>query len=489
MKPLLNAFSGFFHSQQVRRRTERTAKRALEAASLGWRVDQSAAAPRMNADVLAGGRTVRARARHALMNNALAARSVGSIVGASVGKGFTARSAHPAETERRRLSADFALWAEACGPDRASLGSITEQVATAVVRDGEAIVLLETDTDGDFRVKPIDIAQLDSELHRDLGEGARVIAGVEFNARDERVAYHIHPRPLDEPFATLPSPVRVDARFVLHVFRRDFIGQVRGLSWLSASLRTLQDLDAACDALLVKMKSEALIVAFLRDQTGDGAALLDGERDGDVLNASLEPGTMVRLPPGKDVTSMTPTGTASGAIDLIKMHQRIAALGIGATYEQASGDLSGVNYSSIRAGLIEFRRRVRAFQDHVLIPQLLRPVWMRWLEIETMAGRTDAASPGATRAQTSAVRWIPPGFAYADPLKELQADIEAIDAGLKSRREVVAERGVDLDELRAEMAEDEILNDERPSTASSPAEEKAGENEDEEIEEETEDAI
>jgi capsid protein len=42
------------------------------------------------------------------------------------------------------------------------------------------------------------------------------------------------------------------------------------------------------------------------------------------------------------------------------------AAGVGLTYELLTGDLSQVNYSSIRAGLIEFRRRMEALQWQVL---------------------------------------------------------------------------------------------------------------------------
>jgi capsid protein len=50
------------------------------------------------------------------------------------------------------------------------------------------------------------------------------------------------------------------------------------------------------------------------------------------------------------------------------------AAGVGLTYELLTGDLSQVNYSSIRAGLLEFRRRMEALQWQLLVPGLCRPV-------------------------------------------------------------------------------------------------------------------
>ncbi len=447
MRPLA-AIKSFFAPPPV------PAKRALEAAGGGWRLDPAASSPRPNADILAQGRQVKARARHAYQNNSHAASAVKSIAESAVGAGFTARSQHPDDEIRKNLSNDFEDWAISASFDGQSLGSLTLLIAISVIRDGEALVLFEADEGGALRLRAIDPDQLDTSLHRDLGDGRRIIAGVEMDARDRPVAYHIHPHALDLPFATIPQPVRIDAAKVLHVYRRDFVGQVRGLSWLTPVLASILDLDATADALLMKMKTEALIVAFLHDQTGEGSPPLPGQVEGDTLTSSLEPGTIIPLPSGKDVTPMSPTGTSAGAVDLVKMHQRAIATGIGATYEQITGDLSGVNYSSIRAGLIDFRRRIKTFQEHVLIQQLLRPIWRRWIEMEVLAGRTDAAAFAAEASSFHKVRFLPPGFEWVDPEKEIKADALAVSEGFKSRREVVSARGVDMDQLDAEIAED-----------------------------------
>ena len=51
-----------------------------------------------------------------------------------------------------------------------------------------------------------------------------------------------------------------------------------------------------------------------------------------------------------------------------------AAVGAGLTYDQVSGDLTQANYSSLRAGKIEFRRLCEQVQYGMLIPMLVRPV-------------------------------------------------------------------------------------------------------------------
>ena len=47
----------------------------------------------------------------------------------------------------------------------------------------------------------------------------------------------------------------------------------------------------------------------------------------------------------------------------------------------------------------------------------------------------------------AAVKWIPQGFAWVDPLKEQKAQMEAVRCGFKSRAEVVSELGYDVEEI------------------------------------------
>ena len=79
---------------------------------------------------------------------------------------------------------------------------------------------------------------------------------------------------------------------------------------------------------------------------GDGIAL-----------AGLEPGTLQILEPGEDIKFSDPADVGGSYSEFLRTQFRAVAAAIGITYEQLTGDLTGVNYSSIRAGLLEFRRR------------------------------------------------------------------------------------------------------------------------------------
>jgi lambda family phage portal protein len=115
-----------------------------------------------------------------------------------------------------------------------------------------------------------------------------------------------------------------------------------------------------------------------------------------------------------------------------------------------TGDLSGVNYSSIRAGFVEFRRKCSSLQHNLMVFQFCRPIWNRWIETVVLSGAADFSQDPFF----SSVKWIPPGFAWVDPQKEQRAQMNAVRCGFKSRAEVVSEFGYDIEEIDAEIAAD-----------------------------------
>jgi lambda family phage portal protein len=127
---------------------------------------------------------------------------------------------------------------------------------------------------------------------------------------------------------------------------------------------------------------------------------------------------------------------------------------MGVPYEMVSGDLEGVTYSSIRAGLIEFRRRVEQLQHNVVVHLLCRPVWERFVRLAVLSGAMPARDFDRDPAVYLGCDWLPPKFDYVDPKKDVEAEILAIDAGLKSRTQAISERGYDAEQVDAEIAAD-----------------------------------
>lgn len=417
-------------------------RRSVEVGGGGrcWEGGPWLAAPQ--AATLAARGPARARAAALSVNTPYGARIVEAWASALVGRGWQARSRHPDPATARRLNAGFE---DLTVP-------LLLPLARALVRDGEAFVRLGVDEGSELVPQLLPADQVDPSLSRDLGRGTgpRIVAGIEFDAADRAVAYHVLREAPGAPLAAvLSEAVRVPAADMLHVFDPLFPGQVRGLSWLAAVLLKLRDRDEAADALLMQLKVSSLMTGFVRDAEG-GTAGFEGTGDGGALNISLEPGAMRVLPPGADVSFTSPGQGLAQAVDFLRAQDREIAAGVGLTFEALTGDLGEANYSSARVGLLEFRRRAEMLQRTLIEGRVLRPLWRRWIDLQVLAGTI----PPDDAADHQAVAFIPPGWQWVDPRSEVTADVAAIAAGLKSREEVVAGRGRDIDELDEELARD-----------------------------------
>ncbi|EEW24017.1 phage portal protein [Rhodobacter ferrooxidans] len=431
---------GFF-SRLMFRVTDSVSKRQIEAGGGGRRWDGTPLLGMPQQSALAARGVTKARATGLYINTPYGNRLVETWVAALVGKGWQTRSKHSDSAIRRALNEAFE---ELANP-------ILIALARALVRDGEAFVQIIIEETGALRLKLIPADQVDASLSRELGNGARIVAGVEFDASDRVVAYHVLREAPGAPFAVFGQALRIPAADMLHVFDLLFPGQVRGLSWLAPVLLKLADRDAASDAMLMSLKTQSLITGFVRDPEG-GAAGLDGDTSGAAINVALEPGAMRILPPGADVTFSQPGQGLAQAVDFLRAQDREIAAGAGVTFEALTGDLGEANYSSARVGLLEFRRRAEMLQGALIRAQYLRPLWRRWIDTQALAGLIP--SDAGALADYHAVRFVAPGWQWVDPQNEVDAEVAAIAAGLKSRQEVVAGRGRDIDELDEEIAAD-----------------------------------
>ena len=407
---------------------------------------------RVNSEVSASGATLRSRARYLANNNPWLSQAVANWAGALVGSGIVPTPKHPDATTRADLTAAFQGWADDADADgRTDFWGLQADVARGLVIDGEAFLHVLPSEDGPrLRLLPPEL--VDESLTRELGNGAVIVQGVEFDADARRVAYHVLPyRPHDQ-FANYAPPVRVPAEEILHVMKPLAAGQVRGVSWLAPVILSASDFDQLCDALLMGAKVAAMHSAFLIDLNGTGGEPYDGTGEGGILETGLEPGTMKRLPTGYDVKFNTPGQlTEIGAFLRLQLQQLAAGLGL--PDHLLSGDLSNANYSSLRAGLLPFRQRVEQIQYGVVTPQFLAPIWRQVVAFAVLSG--DLAAPdyeSAPRAYSA--EWLPPKPMQVDPLKDTQATVAELDAFLTSRRSAVAERGWALEDLESEIAAD-----------------------------------
>lgn len=319
-------------------------------------------------------------------------------------------------------------------------GEVFARIRPRTARDGLRVPL---------QVQLLEPDHLDMSRTEQLADGGFILCGIEFDAIGRRRAYWLwpeHPGEVASITRARWESRRVPAASVIHLFTRTRPGQQLGVPELHASMLRMRDLDEFQDAELLKQKIAACFAVFL-EQAGDPTGLVDsanGKSKGGYDLEAIEPGMIERLQPGDKPHFAKPEiSTAFGQFS--KAHMQAVAVGGFSTYEQASGDLSEVNYSSIRAGMIEYRAMVEQWRWATFVPQFCAPIARAFATYALAAGL-----PALPKVRD----WTPPRVPWVDPEKEIKAEILAIQYALKSHRESLREQGYDPDVVMAEVIQE-----------------------------------
>jgi lambda family phage portal protein len=405
---------------------------------------------------LAAAGPVARRADWLANNSPTAASFVEAWVNNLVSTGPTVRAGHPDEAVRRMLEAAWSRWSARCDAEgNGDLAGYLTKLVRNLVITGDSFSHLVI-VDRRLRLKLLNTEQVWRPLTRVLPDGRRIFSGVEVDQGGRRVGYWTLPFQMDLPWAIFPLPERISADDLLHAFLPQFPGAVRGISWLTPIAARLLELDRGEDAMLARINVAALFAGFIRDIDGNSGFAADAHpgRDGKAPELSMEPGSLRILPPGCDIIFPSNIPDTAGATDFIKHLLRSVAAGGGVPASILTGDLSDVNYSSARMGLESFRRAVARLQQSLLVAQVLQPVWERFITVEILSGRLAARDFEDNPEAYYDVDFRWPGWASLDPVKDANADDIALANRTKSRAEVIATRGRDIEDVDREIAAD-----------------------------------
>lgn len=332
------------------------------------------------------------------------------------------------------------------------------QVIDSVVRDGGILLRKYRGFDNAFKyaLQPLEIDYLDHDFNRDATATENAVRfGIETDRFGAPVAYHLFTRHPGETFfgrggRTLYRE-RVPADDIFPVWDiRTRAGQMVGMPRFSSTLTTLKHLERYSEAELVAA-CEASCKGYAIEKT------VPGEWGGEVTSggeklAPTEPGMGLDLMPGEKYVPIDPTHPNTAFDGFTKAQVRRFARGIGLSYMAVSGDLSETNFSSGRMGATEDRREYRKLQWSVLIEQLLQPWFEDWLPYALMSGQIRL--PISKLDKFNAATWQPQGWEWIQPKEEIEANKAAIGAGIRSRKQVIAEQGGDIEDVDADNAAD-----------------------------------
>lgn len=410
-----------------------------------WSKDWITPAGSADSDSRAFMATIRQRSRDLVRNNPYAARAADVKVAHTIGTGITA------ELSSKRATRFWEAFAENCDADRhTDLNGIFALAERCRFESGEALIRMMRGG-GDIRDNPIptELRVLEPDYldrGRDTltrganGSGNLIRDGIEYE-NGVPVAYWLFPEHPGD-YWTTPAfeSERVPAEDVIHIFRKLRPGQARGWSDLAPVVLRLRGLDNYDEAISMRAQIEACLAVFVTTPGAGGAADLLGEKSAltDSAGNRLEtvyPGMIGYGPPGRTFDIHDPHAGGSNFGEYQRFGLRAVAAGTGIPYELLTGDLSEVNYSTSRVSQVDFRRRLEQEQWLLWVPRVCNRIARRFKrDLFDIRG----ASAGGMGIEFD---WTPPRFELIDPLKETQADLEAVLAGFETWEEIVRRRG------------------------------------------------
>jgi len=408
----------------------------------------------VNALIAASGPEMNARARWLVRNNGYAANAIESWAANTVGDGISPNSTISQASRKDAVQRLWLAWTDdADAEGLTDFYGLQRRAAREVFMTGEVFLRFRPRRPEDGLVVPLQVQMLPSEMlplnhNADDGNSNVIRQGIEFDRVGRRVAFHFlrrHPGDSTDP-GLAGETVRVPAPEVLHIIDPVEAGQLRGVSRFAPAIVKLFLLDQYDDAELDRKKVAAMYAMFVTSPAPDNPLAPPDEE------YEVAPGQVVRLDPGEDVTVSAPadSGSTYEPFQYRTLLQISAALGI--PYGYLSNDGAKGNFSNSRLSLIEFRRRVSAWQHSVMVFQMCRPVWARFMDTAVLSGGLKLPGYDRRRAEYLACNWLPTKWDWVDPLKDANAEIAQIEAGLKSRTQAIAERGYDAEQVDAEIA-------------------------------------
>lgn len=418
------------------------------------------------------------RARELRRNNPIAHRAIQVISTNVVGTGIKPVFSSTNKRLKNLADTEWERWAEKttdCDFDGFhNLTGLQSLVMDAVAESGECFIVRSRQSTGrgvPLKLRVLEADYLEHSQNTDDGLAGAVAnprneirQGIEFDPSGRRVAYHFFEKHPGEK-STYTQKIRVPAERVIHVYRKQRPGQIRGVTFLHPVMVRLKELDQFQDASLKKQQIAACYSAFIYNSTGDSLENTYSNKTEWELLEKLDSGTIEELPPGYDIKFADPPGIDFYS-EFIKTELMAIAAGLGVTYEALTQDYSNVNFSSARMGFLEFQRNIKRWQNDIMVSQMLNRVFDWFVDALQFM-------PGALNVDPSriSVSWTVPAREMIDPSKEVPAARDAVKAGFKTVSEVIRSQGYNVDEVFEERAKElEMMKELGIKTDSSPEE-------------------
>lgn len=241
----------------------------------------------------------------------------------------------------------------------------------------------------------------------------------------------------------------ISAANVIHCFDYEFPSQSRGIPRMYSALVKMKMLAGFDEAALVAARAGASKMGFIKED-------MSKERGEDYQGNQIQDfdaGSIERIDHDDDFIPFDPKYPHEFYAPFTKKHQRDVSMGFDLSYASMTGDLADTNYSSIRWGGLD-ERDAYEDQQELFISCFTRPLHKLFIRQAILKGaiRTERGVP-LGRPVTEYYEALIRGrrWAWVDPAKEMSAAEKAVQMKVKSRAQIIRDRGDDPEEVWAEI--------------------------------------
>lgn len=234
--------------------------------------------------------------------------------------------------------------------------------------------------------------------------------------------------------------------------------QSRQIPLFATCIDLLKDIEDLIDVTVIGMRAAACIMAVVKSDDPEG--IYDGlaydNADGKELTdkygysySRMNPGSIIPLRQGEEMNLLDPKRNGAEVEPIILRLAKFLAMKVRIPYPILFLDLSEINYSSYRGGILEARKMFKGYREwlkrNLIWPYLSTRITEAWLK-----GKIPAVKDLNDTVLFPRVDW--PSWGYVDPTKETQSSVLSIKNGLSSQQKEAAERGDDAYEILRDKA-------------------------------------
>ena len=315
--------------------------------------------------------------------------------------------------------------------------------------DGEVFIRRVKDSSSKYgiRYEVLDALDVDTLYNVEAGRTPRVVMGVEIDEHYKPLAYWIR-KNRSANYYLQGERVRVPASEIIHLYKKQYAGQVRGYTPLAACIHSLAGLETYKKA---EINASLLNSCYMgiweeKDSNADSYSQFDESEiddSGDVAT-ELETNVFRFAPKGFSLKNIQATHPNSNVGAFLKAMIKGIASALGVSSNKLNSDYESVNYSSLRQANME---DVQAWRE---LQQLMISGWKNiqfadWLKCLLLSDLTNLPFSKYEKFLSHDFRGR--SWEYLDPAKEYAAIKLKMEMKLTNPILELEKQGLDVDDV------------------------------------------